>query len=599
MEVAYNITSTDSVILDTEEYTPCSNLFLHIIQTCSEHIKIVYGTGFVISLIGIALNFCAFDVSRSVTQQTSSTVWMTHLAVWDSASLVYNGVVEMGLSFFDIKLTQENEIVCKGFGVIWWATGINAGAHLVALAVDRAIKMRHATWYHKNMKDENIKKISVGLTCFHFVIVLPNALFYRIEDNYCRMRSEFIMLLRVYQLAGFAIFSLGHFMAIMVSNGFFVLQLWRKRKPTSSVNSVSRADPKAETNYAPENQKQTAKNEVSTPVAEKIFDSTDVIYCGPNSFICTNFAQKTTTDKGAPEDSNLIKEENNSAKNKRKTLKRISNTTTEKDSRSGVQETENEFPNSATSQDESHLQNTSNNLESTSIKKKDKTEHKTPDARRKTVHKFGNETVPGNNKDAIKDCNLESDSVFSNVISRGNESLGNADAPGTSGWTSLEVPKTTNAAPNSQLNSITVYTTERKTPQKNMLNSRPAQANLPGIEVDPPTKCPDPSKAVRRVSRTIKKAVSHLSREDWTALTTIVFVCIWYLWSSLLSTVLLHVTDWMDESTITTPEREFLRSVSRLLMIVNNSVNFIFYYRAQSVKDTAKRRWFYWTSCCG
>ena len=453
----------------------------------------------------------------------------------------------------------------------------NFNSIFILLAVKRALKMRHPTWYHKNMKDENIKKISVGLTCFHFIIVLPNGYFYKVEDNFCRMRSDNMYLLRAYQLTGFVIFSLGHFVAIIVSNGFFIRELWRKRKSAGSAASIPKnTDLKTRTNTAPAKENGASKKDISIPMEDAIFDSTDVIYCGPNSFICTNFAQKKEADEAEKQEQAKAQVSESLNKNNRKTIKKPNN---------DKQKRESTCPSPNVGKDRTKVEQANNPGEITrSLKKVNNTEQKMEINGNLMTVESGVKKYQETLRRSSGASNL---SVNKQVI--GNSEL--SEAPGTSSSKKLDQkagskPWATNK--NSTLNKT----------QKSMLTNGSGPDTPPYIEVDPPTRCPDPSKAVRKVSRTIKRAVSHLSREDWTALTTILFVCIWYLFSSLLSIVILHVTDWMDNATITISEREFLRSVSRLLMIVNNSVNFLFYYRAQSVKDALKRRWFYWTTCC-
>ena len=197
--------------------------------------------------------------------------------------------------------------LCQLYPYLVWATSLNAGAHLIGLAVDRVLTIRKSEWHNdlNRVSPKLIRWISVALTMFHFVIVIPNFLFYKFEDAICEMKSNFAILLSLYRLIVLMLYgTIGFSSALMIATVVFIRQLRENRtlktsdasKPEGDTGAKEKAktDPEA----GATNEQDLANGSKLKDVEEvKATDSKDPnnshlmeeIYCGPSQSVPTPF----------------------------------------------------------------------------------------------------------------------------------------------------------------------------------------------------------------------------------------------------------------------------------------------------------------------
>ena len=257
-----------------------------------------------IGLSGLIFNYFVLDVSRRNPQQNSGSFWMTHVATWDNLSLVIILPRTIVTILFKQDLRTLGGPVCKILPYIWWAVPLNSSAHMVGMAVDRALNISFPDWHYPISWKTTIPKISIGLTVFHFVLVTPNLVFFELRDSVCEMISSHTAIMKGYQVFMTVIFGfIGSSAAIAVASLVFVRKLGERRTPNVPIKPEQNKSTKRiiepigdkkekKSSVGKEAKEESNLNEArkrdQTGKAEES-NQTDFIYCGPNSSIPTNF----------------------------------------------------------------------------------------------------------------------------------------------------------------------------------------------------------------------------------------------------------------------------------------------------------------------
>ena len=86
---------------------------------------------------------------------------------------------------------------------------------------------------------------------------------------------------------------------------------------------------------------------------------------------------------------------------------------------------------------------------------------------------------------------------------------------------------------------------------------------------------------------------SNLTADDLTAIRTIQYACLWYLFVTL-GAVFLHLTEQNlgGETSFELARNRILGKIAKTLAVSSNSFNFCFYMRAKSFRTTFRERWF-------
>ena len=133
--------------IETNNTQEDQNALKWFASTFAPYNKFLQFAELLLEIVGVFFNCVTCDTSRLVPE-TSGTFWMGYLAVWDSLFLVVCAL-RSGFAVFGVQLASLGTLGCQLFAYFWWVTGTNASAHLVILAVDRALSIALATWHYR------------------------------------------------------------------------------------------------------------------------------------------------------------------------------------------------------------------------------------------------------------------------------------------------------------------------------------------------------------------------------------------------------------------------------------------------------------------
>ena len=264
------------------------------------------------ALFGISLNGIVIDVASKLRDQTSGNKWMRLLAVWDTTFLMFTTIEEFLLETFGIDLDDFNVISCKMHSYVRFWSAANASAHLVMMAIDRALNITFTTWHYNRNWDILVPIISVSINFFYAICLFPTLWTHQIRDGICIVSID--ESLQAYRAAFLIFLYVGaHFALLLLANITFIYQLRKRRTPkvkkltqqkvtsvtkqrvTGSceieMSSKSKKVPNTKTEKDIEERTQSLKDLSSTLV--------DFIYCGPNSLLPTNYSSKNEPGKDA------------------------------------------------------------------------------------------------------------------------------------------------------------------------------------------------------------------------------------------------------------------------------------------------------------
>ena len=221
------------------------SFFREIICRGSRHPKPVSISGGTISFLGLIMNYFCYKTSLALPLQSTSTNLMAYLAVWDSISVVHDGLIDMGLKSLGFHLADYFSLGCKIYYYHSWASTINAGWHVIALALDRALSIIFPIWHHGLDVHRTTRVISWSLTLLAYIAVLPNLFFFEIEQpaNVCTMSSGGFhdTMLAYIGIITYLCFSFLPFFLILFANVIFIWKVHqiRKEKKIRTSNKVT------------------------------------------------------------------------------------------------------------------------------------------------------------------------------------------------------------------------------------------------------------------------------------------------------------------------------------------------------------------------
>ena len=189
--------------------------------------------GLTLTLIGLCLNTLTLDVSRHQRPQTSGSKWMQYLAIWDSMFILVCGIADVANLVAGYEMTSSGDWACRGILYTMWFGTMNASGHLVALAVDRALNMSFPQWHHMRDWSYINRRLSIGMTLFHAIVLAPIIYLFGVQDGVCSLVAPGIVP-RLYELfISSVLFPVTHFTLILVASVVFEYKLRERRTPGS------------------------------------------------------------------------------------------------------------------------------------------------------------------------------------------------------------------------------------------------------------------------------------------------------------------------------------------------------------------------------
>ena len=265
-------------------------------------------TWFVISLyvVGIFLNGVVIDVSFKLRDQTSGTKWMRLLAFWDIAFLLVGLAKDILLQIAGNDIRDASNVSCKVYHYFQYLGAVNASAHLVMLAVDRAINITFPTWHYKRDWNKLTPRISLTITFLYIILLSPLFFVVNLQDGVCATKTE--MVYKIYQniSVGF-FFVISHFSLLLTANIIFVHELRKRKTPkvlrqhsnTNAIKNkntgkpVKKQNPNGNTKRPyPKDDIKTKKEVGSGGETQPVSVLVDFIYCGPNTPATTNYNEE-------------------------------------------------------------------------------------------------------------------------------------------------------------------------------------------------------------------------------------------------------------------------------------------------------------------
>ena len=203
--------------------------------------------GFGLATLGMILNVITIDVAQHNVEQNSGTVWMKYLAFWDTVFLSQNILAKIVSAVTGTDIFSMHESICKIGGYAQRVSALNASAHLVAMAIDRALNMTRPKWHYKKTWTTINPKTSGLITFSHCVLCSPYLGFLAIENEKCGMPTHGNRVSQFYSIGMVTLFySPGHSIAIVISAAIFIYQLKERRKPKPKTKSQSKRKTKPE-----------------------------------------------------------------------------------------------------------------------------------------------------------------------------------------------------------------------------------------------------------------------------------------------------------------------------------------------------------------
>ena len=187
--------------------------------------------GLTLTVIGLCLNTVTLDVSRHQRPQTSGSKWMQYLAIWDNIFILVCGIADVANLVTGYEMTSSGDWACRGILYTMWFGTMNASGHLVALAVDRALNMSFPQWHHMRDWPYINRRLSIGMTLFHAIVLAPIIYLFGVQDGVCSLVAPGIVP-RLYQIVmSNVLFPVTHFILILVASVMFGYKLRARRTP--------------------------------------------------------------------------------------------------------------------------------------------------------------------------------------------------------------------------------------------------------------------------------------------------------------------------------------------------------------------------------
>ena len=183
------------------------------------------------SLLGVLLNFICYKVSLLLPEQSTSTILMSYLAIWDTIAGIHDGVFQTGLQFFGVDIAAKNAFLCKTLYYHSYGSTINASWHLAAVAIDRAVSLLFPLWHRARDMTAHSRQVSMSITIFVYFCVLPNFKYFYIKDDVCTLHYEDSQAATMYfNVLMWGFFVGSPFAVILFSNVIFIFKLLQRKR---------------------------------------------------------------------------------------------------------------------------------------------------------------------------------------------------------------------------------------------------------------------------------------------------------------------------------------------------------------------------------
>ena len=190
--------------------------------------------------IGIFLNLIILDLNPRLPQKTSLNKWMKFLAIWDLVLNIVLFVLSLLLLLWE-EVVNANDVICRVFRYLSISIALTSSMHLVAMAVDRAVNITFPKWHHKMEFEKMNWKISLFITLFNFATNIHVLFLAGVENGNCTSLSfngSFSGTLVAYQIFVRLVFLCGHFGGIISATAVFIYKLRKLR--TIDITEVER-----------------------------------------------------------------------------------------------------------------------------------------------------------------------------------------------------------------------------------------------------------------------------------------------------------------------------------------------------------------------
>ena len=180
------------------------------------------------------MNSAVVDIAKTSADQTSGNKWMIYSGWCDILFLIPGFILLLGQEAFGVDLRTFGNFSYQLFRYLFSVIALNASAHLVAMAVDRAVNISFPTWHFRKSWSEINWKISGCVTLVNCVVTLPSGFLGEVKEG-VRCGGSRSSLMKVYQIAaGFVFFAGSHFIALVASNAMFIVKLRNRRRTKST-----------------------------------------------------------------------------------------------------------------------------------------------------------------------------------------------------------------------------------------------------------------------------------------------------------------------------------------------------------------------------
>ena len=225
-----NITSNNSTGVENLFDLAMTLLVKNLVSPLSDYIGWFRLLGFILALVGLLFNYFTYTISSSTSNETSNSKWMSQLSISDTLALINCGILGMGFHSFTFLPDVVNSLFCKASAYEWWACGLNASMHVVALAADRSLNLFCPMWHSTKNWIPIVRNLSLGSTVFYHLLVLPVWHLYEIEEGICLLSSSPKDVMKYFNLAICIVYLFGQLFPLFVANACCMWKLAKYQK---------------------------------------------------------------------------------------------------------------------------------------------------------------------------------------------------------------------------------------------------------------------------------------------------------------------------------------------------------------------------------
>ncbi len=206
-----------------------------VLHSFSQYTWCFHLSALFISLPGFVFNYFTYKVSLALPHQSTSTILMSYLAVWDSLSAFQLGVLRNSFQVVGMNNPADtNTLSCKLLGYLSLTTTLQSIILLTALAFDRSLALVFPFWHRNRNKHKYSQKIFASLSVSVYIVLLPYLYYLRLDHDSCSTDIHNNPLYEVYNMFIMAVlFFVLPISVVLLSNSIFAYFLWHQNKPFS------------------------------------------------------------------------------------------------------------------------------------------------------------------------------------------------------------------------------------------------------------------------------------------------------------------------------------------------------------------------------